>query len=195
MRTETITYEIYPVSELSPEAVDRAHSDWLTNHDYAWSWENRATLDKFCEIFRIKCHSWNYDGSTYHYHFSINDEEYIEKLSGHRLATYLWNNFHRHIFKSKYYHKNGKHRYSGIFLTKDCPLTGYCIDLDILTPIYEHMDKPNPSTSFHDLIDQCLDAFFKACRDDYKYCESMENFKEESEGNDWEYLSDGKLFS
>ena len=195
MRTITRTYDLFPVGELSESARDVAHSEWLDKFHYYSGSDNEKTLEEFCRIFSVKCRSWEYDSCTYHYRFTTEHDEDIENLSGQRLATYLWNNYRRSIYKGKYYSKYPKYRYSRIFLDNCCPLTGYYIDHDILAPIFEHMDRPNPNTTFLSLIDHCLDSFFKACRDDYENSISKEGFVESAECNDLEFLATGKMFS
>lgn len=118
----------------------------------------------------------------------------IETLSGQRLATYLWNNYRHQPYKGKYYSKYPKSRYSRVILDNSCVLTGFYIDDSILAPMYEHMDKPNGSQTFRELIDLCLDSYFKACRDDYNHSQSEECFVKDAEANDWEFLSSGELF-
>ena len=44
MRTETRTYEVYNLHELTREAQAKAHSHWAEHCDYTWDRENRATL-------------------------------------------------------------------------------------------------------------------------------------------------------
>ena len=56
MRTETRTYTLYRITELSEEAKEKAHTEWLCNrYFYGWTHENRQTLDAFCERFGIVC--------------------------------------------------------------------------------------------------------------------------------------------
>lgn len=69
MRTETRTYTIYTLSELTEEARQKAYSDWLSHSEYDWADENAAALKKFEQIFNIEVRSWNYDGCTYGYRF------------------------------------------------------------------------------------------------------------------------------
>lgn len=48
MRTETRTYTLYQITELSEEAKEKAHNEWLCNrYFYGWTDENRQTLDTF----------------------------------------------------------------------------------------------------------------------------------------------------
>lgn len=194
MRTVTRTYELFTFNELSDPAKEEAYRNWLCTFNYAWDKENRDTLKSFCDIFKVKCNEWQYDRWNYHYRFSTLLEDEVENLSGQRLATYLWNNYRSQIYQGKYYYKNGISRHSHIFLRQDCVLTGYYLDEEILAPIYAHIHKPNPSRTFLELIDMCLDSFFNACRDDYDGCQSIEGFQAEAEANEWEFLSDGNIF-
>ena len=46
MRTETRTYTLYQITELSEEAKEKAHNEWLySRYFYGWTDE---TLDAFC---------------------------------------------------------------------------------------------------------------------------------------------------
>ena len=48
MRTETRTYTLYRITELSEEAKEKAYNQWLCNgYFYGWTHENRQTLDTF----------------------------------------------------------------------------------------------------------------------------------------------------
>ena len=40
MRTETRTYEVYNLHELTREAQAKAHSHWAEHCDYTWDREN-----------------------------------------------------------------------------------------------------------------------------------------------------------
>ena len=75
------------------------------------------------------------------------------------------------------------------------PLTGYYIDNCILDPIYQFLKSPTENITFDCLMNECLDSFFRACRDDMESTRTLEHFTEESNANGWEYLSDGKPFN
>lgn len=48
MRTETRTYTLYQITELSGEAKEKAYDEWLySRYYYGWTDENRKTLDTF----------------------------------------------------------------------------------------------------------------------------------------------------
>ena len=196
MRTETRTYTLYQITELSGEAKEKAHNEWLCNrYFYGWTDENRKTLDTFCECFGIVCGHWRYDEIHYSYDYRSRQKDYIDKLSGWRLATYLMNHHWNDLCTPKYFWKGMKGRKSRIFVDTCCPLTGYYIDDCILDPIYKFLKSPTENVTFDDLMNDCLDSFFRACRDDMESTQTLEYFTEESNANNWEYLSDGKLFN
>ena len=75
----------------------------------------------------------------------------------------------------------------------DCPFTGVVSDEIILQPLMDFMRSPD-TRNFKELMRDCLENFFRSCRDDCEYCESEEYFTDESHKNNWEYLIDGTLF-
>lgn len=195
MRTVTVTHDLFLLGELSPQAQEKAYHDWLNLADYGWHRENTATLEAFCRLFEVECRHWSYDAYTYQYRFEMCAIGQIEQMTGVRLLKLLTNHYWEELFLPKtYFLRYQKRRKSRIFRTNDCVLTGYCMDYDILQPVYDFLAKPDPQVSFRTLIDHCLDSFFRACMKDCEYQFSMENFKELSAANDWEYLDNGRLF-
>ena len=155
MRTVQKTYTLFTLSELDDEARQRAYADWLAKgSDYPYVYENRNTLEAFCNLFRIVCANYRYDSCTYAYHFRTGHGEETERLSGVRLLAYLYNN---------------------------------------LQPLMNFMRSPD-GRNFKELMRDCLENFFRSCRDDCEYVESEEYFTNESHSNNWEYLFDGTLF-
>ena len=67
------------------------------------------------------------------------------------------------------------------------------MDQEILQPIYDFLKAPD-NTTLYELMDRCLDNFFKACRDNMKHQLSEEAFAEFCEDNNYEFLYDGTLF-
>ena len=83
MRTETRTYTLYRITELSGEAKEKAHNEWLCNrYFYGWTHENRQTLNTFCERFGIVCRNWRYDACNYSYDYRSRQEDCIDRLNG-----------------------------------------------------------------------------------------------------------------
>lgn len=197
----TIEVKIYNIDELSDKAQQRAFHDWLSDDMYAWSCENEKTLDEFISIFPVKVTNWQYGYGNY-INFYMTCDDDLEELEGFRLAKHLWNEYKGYIYKGKYYSTGQrwidgkyhyKHRYSKITLERSCVLTGYCIDDDILKPLYDFLDRPVEGVTFKELMEDCLDAWIKACADDYEACRSFEYFKEDSEINNYEYYENGRV--
>ena len=116
MRTETRTYTLYRITELSEEAKEKAHTEWLYNrYFYGWTHENRQTLNTFCERFGIVCRNWRYDACNYSYDYRSRQEDCIDRLNGWRLAAYLMNNHWNDLYTPKYFWKGTKGRKSRIF--------------------------------------------------------------------------------
>lgn len=169
MRTETRTYTLYQITELSGEAKEKAYDEWL--------------------------YSRYYYASHYSYDYRSRQDDSIDGLCGWRLATYLTNNHWSDLYTPKFYWNGRKGRKSRILVDTCCPLTGYYIDDCILDPIYKFLESPTETVTFDNLMNDCLDSFFRACRDDMESTQTLEYFTEESNANGWEYLSDGKLFN
>ncbi len=195
MRTLVREYNLYPISELTAKSQERAHQEWLSHKEYAYSSDNQATLAEFEQIFNLSIRDWGYDSCSYNYNFSTDLSADIEQMQGVRLATYLINNHWHRLFTPKSYWLRGKSRKSRVFVSSDCPLTGYCADCAVLDPIYKFLEHPNPQTTYYSLMNRCLDSLFKYCRDDVEQTERLEYFIEESEANEWEYLESGEIFS
>jgi hypothetical protein len=196
MRRISITCDLYPIGELPAEQQDRAYNDWLhSGPDYPCEYDNRETLDAFCKLFDVDCRRWEYGNNSYSYRFGMNVDERIEELRGLRLAKYIVNNHGHALFRSKIYWKNAIKRTSRIQVDTCCVLTGYCMDHDILAPVYAFLARPDPGVTFNRLVDRCLDQYFRACCDDREYYYSPESFKIICEGNDWEFRADGRRFT
>ncbi|MFR9611324.1 MAG: hypothetical protein SNI87_06170 [Rikenellaceae bacterium] len=195
MRTEFRTYNIYSIDELSTESQERAHQEWRDTKDYPYGSDNRKTLAEFEDMFELSVTNWSYDSCAYNYKFSSSVRAEIEEMSGLRLATYFINNHWQRLFAPKHYWKGRKMRASRVFVSTDCPLTGYCADFAILDPIYKFLKNPTEEITYHDLMNSCLDNFFKMCCRDVESTETMEYFIDESLANEWEYLEDGTLFN
>lgn len=196
MKTVVREYEVYPFNELSKKARENAYCEWMQHFEYAWSSENRATMKRFEEIFNISITDWSYDSYTYNYRFTSHYNGKEEELCGVRLLKYIINNYWYALFITKTYWTRDykKTRKSRIFVQNDCVLTGYCADYDILQPIYDFIKAPD-NTTLYELMNKCLNSFFKYCRDDMKYQTSEEAFEETCTANDYEFLSDGKIFN
>lgn len=154
MRTETRTYEVYNLHELTREAQAKAHSHWAEHFDYGWADENEKTLQTFEQTFNIKVDRWSYDSCTYYYRFTSHYSEEEDNLKGTRLLKYLVNNYWNDLYIPKTYWSRNykKKRKSRVFVTDDCVLTGYYMDYEILQPIYDFLKSPD-QTTLYELMD------------------------------------------
>lgn len=209
MRQETIT--ILKFDELSYEAKQTAIENYR-NKDYelAWADENRQSMEEFSKIFPIKVTDWCYGigGEGVTFRFEVDHDE-VEELSGWRLAAKLWTNYKDDLFKGKYYSSSFRphpvtkehpagitytKRYSKIFLENSCVLTGYCMDDNILGPIYDFLDKPTNQT-FRDLLEDCFHEWIKACNADIEWQNSDEYISGNLVlANEYEFTEDGETF-
>ena len=218
----TVRFKVYKFHELSDKAKQKAIEHYREKgYEPAWTTENRKSMEAFAEIFPIKVTNWSYGGrgEGVAFHFTADDE--IEELSGQRLATYLWNNYKNEIYSKKYYnsyrsltdHKIKHNRvvseelttgpnkgkflnsyYSAITIEKyNCPLTGYWMDNELLDEIWKFLDKPD-SRSFKDLLEDCFDAWIKACNADIEEQNSDEYIAEILAANNYEFEDDGTEF-
>lgn len=191
MRQEII--DIYEFHELSEDAKKVALEDWRnTNYEYGYAWdsENQDTLKAFADLFDLIQTRAGY---------FLKGDISIKQLTGIRLMAYLWNNYGHKLYKGKYYSVNGvgsnayRSRRSNCQIENNCVLTGYCIDDDILQPIYEAMKKPY-NGDFDDLIADCVQSWKKAVEADKEYQDSEEYLLEHAAANKFEYYENGKRY-
>ena len=191
--------KIYTIDELSDEAKEKAHFDYLSSDiHYCWSENNKATLDAFCNIFPIKVTNWsygdrNYINSTMETADSDTEKIYYD-ITGIRLLKYIVNNYWHDLFKPKYLGRiKGKLKYSRCQFSRCCVLTGYCIDDDILQPIHDFLKRPDENMTFEDLLKECLECWVAACNDDYESCCSLDYFIDAAQANECEYDEYGNM--
>lgn len=211
---ETITLNVYTIDELSDKAKERAHERHQSNGDYPWNSENQSTLYAFEKMLPIKIKDWEY-GNRVYVDWTWEERPEIAQLSGVRLRTYIINNCYNDLYEPRYVkHVENKlgliHPYIKKIMAKsgkvyftwrskmkieyDCTLTGYCIDYNILKPIYEFIARPNDKVNFSKLIDSCLDSWAKACDADYEDYYGMEGFIEQCRGRERLFFEDGSIY-
>jgi hypothetical protein len=216
---ELIVTPVYELSELSHEAKNKAYTDFYNSNQYDFELiDIKGTLNAFCDIFDI---SWKkFDFTQYcSIDYQINIGYDILEMKGKRLISYLWNNYKNDLFKGKYLKSKSfeaipqtKHKYqsfklsrrndnkyywctyrSNITLENEAVLTGNYMDNDILEPIYKILKEYDPHTTFEELINECLNSFLQACKNDYEYYYSIEHFEYMSKENQYFYTEQGKL--
>ncbi len=186
------TVELYTYDELSDDAKEKAREWYTSAGDYPWSDDNRASLECFCNTFPVSCKNWEYDAWTYDVNPTITCDDEIEALSGARLVAYLQNNYARVFKESKVFKGKKVQRVSRIIKTDTCcPFTGYCMDEVLLDTLRAFIKKPDNRT-FETLMEDCIDAWGKACRDDVAYQNSDEVVEDTILANDYTFTIDGK---
>ena len=196
MKTITKTFNIYTFSELSPKAQQKVLDNWLDSNFYPWEDENTSTLEAFCKIFPCTWKEYTYYPSNITASVDIPDN--IDDLSPLRLRTYILNNYSSYLFKPKYLgSKKAAPQftpiYSKISKSSDCPLTGYWLDDEILSPLYAFLKKPY-SITFTDLLTDCLNSFLSAIVKEYDYYTSPKGIQEDIEANGYHFLENGDIY-
>jgi hypothetical protein len=207
-----VTIDTYSFDELCAEARKRAIEQARYNGDGTW-WMGEAvyTLEAFLGIFGVKRYDVDFLNSHIN-HTVWGFSDNIIDLRGVRLATYLWNNYSRSLYKGKYYGKLSKFdkygdpligdkeyrhvkRYSRCTLQRDCVLTGVCYDEDVLEPLYKFLDDPRTfNGDITDLLDNCVHSLCKAVQSEYAYRNSDEGISEDSQSSGVSFLVNGDLF-
>lgn len=196
----TVENQVFQFDELSDDAKEKAR-DWYRSGDsYPWAEENRASLERFCEVFPAEGRNWYYDACSYSIDASITCEDAIAELSGPRLLAYLHNNCAEVFSRSKRYskgapyHSGAKTRKSRVMREETCcPFTGYHMDESLLDTLRAFLKKPDCRT-FGELLSDCLDDWARACRDDCEYHNSDESVDETIRINEYEFTEDGGRF-
>lgn len=188
----TIQLKLYRIDELTEDARKRALQYLRNDLEYPWIWDNRRTLEEFSKIFPVRVVGWSYGNGPEYIHWKFIDIDTIANLNGIRLYKYLWNTYRHEIYKGRWYYKDGKVRYSKVFLDNSCVLTGYWLDNVILEPIYNFLKKPTDAT-FYYLLDECLTAWVRACAEDVELFDSDASLIDAALANNYEFLEDGTL--
>ena len=207
---KTIEITLYKFSELSDNAKQKAIEKWRNDSYDSQPWfisECNESFEKFAKLFSIDWRNIDYQ-EPYRNEYSINLDDQIKYLSGQRLATYIWNNYRNDIFKRKYYslwskkdisykhYKEGypvlKTRYSKIQLENCCVLTGACYDDDLLTPIYDFLNKPT-EIDFETLLNDCIYSLCHSISNEIDYHNSDDAITEEIENNEYDFLENGEM--
>ena len=202
---KTIEIKLFHFEELTEEVQQKiieGEQSHRYEHNHPWEHESRATLDAFCELFPVKWESYD----EWNIHWSYTGEENHEELKGTRLMSHLWNEYQHALYKGKYYSSSMRkvpvdtehpagleytHRRSRAMKTNNCcVLTGYCMDDDILAPIYEVLDGKNLQSTFKDVLGDCMESFRKSWQEEQEHWSSEECIREELQDDNSYYEQD-----
>ena len=203
-----IEIKAYTFQELSKEIQEKlieAEQEYRVNdYDFPWQDENQESLKVFCNLFGITWRNYEYYPRV-EINYKINLDDEVLKLTGPRLAAWLWNNHKQDLYKEKIRYKpqyNQEGKYTGsktygfkIFLDNCCVLTGYCMDNDFLQPIYKFFSTQSNKIDLEDLFQDCLYSGLKAMHEDYEYFISPEAAREHLEEIAQLYTMQGDLIN
>lgn len=210
---KTVTINTYKFAELSEEAKQVAIDAHREHADNSYIYiEARETVKAFEDIFPVDSrgrNSW-LDCNT------NNIDDSINELSGHRLRTYIYNNFGYALYKPAYMGsvkrdgpvthrrvkskklRNGRYfnpYYSAIKKDTSCVLTGVCYDDDMLRPLYLFLDmKDYEGYNFSDLMEACYNSLEASLKSEEEYLYSDEAIIETITANDYDFLETGKVW-
>lgn len=196
----TIEKTVYKFEELPEEAKQKVLEDWINFVNEAdFLRDDSKSFEKFCEVFNVQWKNYGVDTRTI-YQQSFDYDHEILNFSGIRLIKYVWNNYKDSLYSGKYYSKwQGLKlisRKSMILLDNCCPLTGYCMDNEILKPVYGVLDGKqvnNSNYTYQDMIADCVKAFEKYFSINYNFYCGAEYCAEDSELNNYEYYENGEM--
>lgn len=224
---KTINLTLYTFDDLSEEVqkiiIDRERWNIMEQCMEGYGSEYRESLNKFEKLMNISVSGWNVDYCSYLYFVNvagntpyewkyehdgnkIYDYIYLENLSGKLLVRYLQNYIVPHLLTNKYYltykyvndKPETKSRHSKIIKECACPLTGMCYDMYLIGPILEYLQKPNMKITYEDLMNECVESFFKCWHEEYEYWADNEDaIREELHNNQFRdqlYYKDGNIY-
>jgi len=203
MRHETI--DIFKFVELGDKAKQEAIDQYRSSStEYSWSDEWIDSLKTFCDRLSIDLGVYSinpYSHSYINWNYTGLEGIEITDLSGLRLRTWLINNFLPNLrsfkYYSKYFNNHHKFRYSKFQYEYDnCPLTGYCGDHDLISPIIKYIDdyKDHDHSDLEDIITNCMDSFIHGCVNDMHDQDSDEYIIESIISNEYEFYKNGKQY-
>ena len=217
---KTIEVKLYSFDELSEEAKEKVINEFRDNEYNTTPWfidEANETFEKFADLFSIDWRNIDYC-EPYRNKYKIKLDDNVLALTGQRLATYIWNNYKRDLFKGKFYgciendkkyfhpcikskELKGRARlknwfnpyYSRIILDNSCVLTGVCYDESVLKPIYEFLNNPKDNIDFETLLNDCIYSLCHSVESEIEYRLSDEAIIETIQDNEYEFTEDGEL--
>ncbi len=205
-KVKVVKIKVFTYDQLSDEAKETAREWYLGNNfDYAWSDEWRQSLEEFCKVFPITVKNWEVDDWNHSFRLIMDTDDNVEELSGIRLRTYILNNYYSTLFERKHYGKYAKNETTGKWkyqrysrcqwIETDCPFTGYCGDYSVLQPIREFLKTPKSTTTFKDLMDDCIESLFTDWQKDMEWQRSEEYVADHLEANGYEFDEYGNRFT
>ena len=162
MREQTI--KIYGIDELSEEAKEKAHEEYLTNgmFEYHWLEENIESIRSFSDLFGVKVKEYQIGTSCQSFVVTDADQDSFRGVRPDDMPS------------------------------NSCPLTGYYLDDTLLLAFYTYAKSHDGDVK--GAFDAAIDAAIKDIVADMEYQESFEYFKDYAFDNELEFLEDGEVY-
>ena len=159
---QTVEMTIYKYSELDDYAQGKA-KEWFSSGGYTWIDEGIESIRTFCEHYGVKLE--DYSLSPYSY-------------------SYIKTNVENHHFRGI--------KFKQVEKEKDLTPTGYCLDCDLFSTMYQSM-KDNGGNALEAFLD-AIEAGKKGIICDMEHQDSEEYISEMMEINDYQFLEDGSIY-
>lgn len=180
---KTIEMNAYTASELKnecPKGFEKAFNSFQQGEyerGLNWGDEMLNSLKALIELggYKLKGYSLG-DSSCRDNHIKI-DEQNCDKLSGKRAMAWLKNNI-----LSKLRDKKGK--------LDAGKLTGYCMDYTLVESLEESIKS---GSTIRDAFRDLVNPYVSEIDSEWENQTSEETFIEQSDANDWQFLSDGRM--
>jgi len=180
---KTIEINVYTASELKsqhPDAFKKAHESFAQGeyeNGLNWGQEMLDSLKALIELggYRLKDYSLG-DSSCRNNYIRLEERE-CDELSGKRAMAWLENNILSKLRDEKGKLDAGK-------------LTGYCMDYTLVESLQESIKSGSTiKDAFRDLVN----PYVSQIDSEWENQTSEETFIEQSDANDWQFLSDGRM--
>lgn len=189
-----VTVKVYSFSELSKEVQAKL----IEKERYA-EYKEYFSCKEIFESFKAFMSHMDIDVKDWSIDYSNANRSYIklgwprlefdaDMMHGIRLWKYLMNNYSTIVPK---YSKDNKPE---SIIDSCCPFTGVCFDHDVMEPFINFLKRPDKSTDFNELMEDCVNACLKAIENAYEYENSDEYIREGLDDSYMEYLEDGTRF-
>ena len=201
-----VELELFEFNELNEDAQKRAVCNYREyskkNCIDTSDWMFEETLRQFEDILCLDVVR-SYQVSDYDYDYSLCQyfayDMDARDVTGKLLYRFVDTQIRPHMEEGKYYFGRGfHHRYSKVFITHDCPLTGTFSDRAIVDVVMDYCNTWNKKPkdySLHDFLEDVFDAFFFSWQTDKEWRLSDECLTEElSNQDDCKYMADGSIF-
>ena len=180
-----IEIDVCQYDDLEPEAqaVAREWYQRCGGTEYTWGAEALATLHRFAEVVGIHVRNYSLGGSDNRRQgvkYDLRERGAWQDLEGVRLWRYLQNNDWLLGFDQ---------------VTKDCNLTGYCLDYSICKPLRDFIDRPTVGATWSEIVRDCIEEFCAAYAQDVDDCSSEESIVDSIRANEYEFLPNGEKYN